>query len=501
MPPIAYLFRADLARVTDLEVILKAIFRSVLSICPEYSFQVRSGGIFLHFFTRRTTGARRGTIFGLDSVSHTLNDDGDFRATLAVAFAESAGSRHHQIDVETLPKLLLTKPIDCVTVSDLPLFCSDSIHQNFKESLTAYVGCFEIETGDPLALALAANLLVPLCQYEATSLRWIVPDDHGEGLPADAEWASELPFSSIELTNTDPLEIPADELSKIGEKNITLINSRGKKHHAERVISSLLEHTEGTLEPFEVAFGKAEFRKADVSKLPKYCLNHEHTNPDGTPGKGRDKALLFRRLLGITRDDWLFLGEQLVAGLEKALPDKTRQNKYGVQYEVTIPVNGRNGRTMMVKCGWIIRSGEPPFLVTAFFPEEAETTERGSLSEVVVDGKKGSEYWKRVYDLAHEQATKAVENWIPTPMWIEGTRAPISDGVCGVSWVTLPDARTSFARWLKQNHIGYKGFRNGYHISAQTNSQSLELAQQYSEAFARVLRVNGIECDVKSLID
>ena len=57
---------------------------------------------------------------------------------------------------------------------------------------------------------------------------------------------------------------------------------------------------------------------------------------------------------------------------------------------------------MMVKCGWIIRSGEPPFLVTAFFPEEAETTERGSLSEVVVDGKKGNEYWKRVYDLAHE---------------------------------------------------------------------------------------------------
>ena len=44
---------------------------------------------------------------------------------------------------------------------------------------------------------------------------------------------------------------------------------------------------------------------------------------------------------------------------------------------------------MMVKCGWIIRSGEP-FLVTAFFSEEAETTERGSLSEVVVDGKKGT---------------------------------------------------------------------------------------------------------------
>lgn len=27
----------------------------------------------------------------------------------------------------------------------------------------------------------------------------VVPFDHGEDLPADAEWASELPFSSIVL--------------------------------------------------------------------------------------------------------------------------------------------------------------------------------------------------------------------------------------------------------------------------------------------------------------
>ena len=109
MPPIAYLFRGDVARVTDLEGILKAIFRSVLTICPEYSFHVRSGGILLPSFSQRTTGVRRGTIFGRHSVSYTVNDDKDLRATLADAFAESAGSRYHQVDVETLSKLLRSK--------------------------------------------------------------------------------------------------------------------------------------------------------------------------------------------------------------------------------------------------------------------------------------------------------------------------------------------------------------------------------------------------------
>jgi hypothetical protein len=263
----------------------------------------------------------------------------------------------------------------------------------------------------------------------------------------------------------------------------------------------LLDQTEGDKQTFEIAFGNAEFGKADVSKLPKYCLNHEHTNPDGSPGKGRDKAYLFRRLLGITRDDWLFLGEQLVAGLEKALPSKTRKSEYGIQYEVTIPVIGRNGRTMMVKCPWIIRPGEPPVLVTAVFPDDADTMERGELSELIVEGSKGSGYWKRLYETAHQHGTRAAESWTPTPMWIEGSPEAISEGACGVSWVRLPDARSSFARWLKQNHFGHKGFRSGYHISAQTDSQSLERAQQYCEAFAKVLRVNGIECHVDWLCD
>lgn len=128
MPPIAFLFKADEARLSDFEVILDAIFTSVLATYPESLFHVRSGGILLSRFSQRMTAVSRGAVFKEKSVSYTLSDDRDLRAVLAVAFAESAGARHHNLEVQTLPAKLLRRPIDCVTVSDMPLSCGDGIH-------------------------------------------------------------------------------------------------------------------------------------------------------------------------------------------------------------------------------------------------------------------------------------------------------------------------------------------------------------------------------------
>lgn len=498
MAPIAFLFKGAESRLSDFEIILDSIFRTILAINPESLFHVRSGGILLPYFSQRTTAVSRETVSSGKSVSHTLRDDKELRATLAVAFAASAGTLHHNLEVQTLPAMLLRQPIDCVTVSAIPLSCGDAINEDLKKKLPAYLGFFEVDCGDPLMLELAANLLIPHCHYQDGSLKWIVPSDQGPGLPADTEWASKLPFSSVEVTTDDPQHIRGRQLSAIGAKNSKLLKGRGRSRHAERVLSSLLDSTEGNKNKtdFEIEFGNAEFDRANVSKLPKYCLNDQHTNPDGTPGKGRDKAHLFQRLLGITRDDWLFLGEQLVAGLEEALPNKTRQSKYGIQYEVTIPVTGRNGRTMLVTCPWIIRPGEPPFLVTAYFPDNATTKERGSLAELIVAGPQCPEFWKQLYETAHQYGARAAENWTPTPMWVEGYPEAISEGACGVSWVKLPDARSRFARWLKKNNFSYKGHCGGCFVLARTTSQSLERAREYSEEFARVLRLNGIECNV-----
>ncbi len=91
---------------------------------------------------------------------------------------------------------------------------------------------------------------------------------------------------------------------------------------------------------------------------------------------------------------------------------------------------------------------------------------------------------------------RAAEEWTPTPMWVEGYTEALSEGACGVSWVRLPDARSLFARWLRKNGLGSTGRGPGCFVFAKTRSQSFERAQKYSEAFATVLRLNGIECEV-----
>ena len=193
------------------------------------------------------------------------------------------------------PATLLRHPVDCVTASAISLPCADAIHEDLTKKLPAYLGFFEVDCGDPLTLELAANLLIPHCLYQGGSLKWIVPSDQGPNLPADVEWASKLPFSSIEMTSDDPREIRGCHPSAIGETNRKLLNSRGHARHAERMLASLLKNTEGDAEEFEIKFGKEEFGCANVRKLFEYSLNEQHVKRDGTGGPGRAKAYLLNR--------------------------------------------------------------------------------------------------------------------------------------------------------------------------------------------------------------
>jgi hypothetical protein len=167
------------------------------------------------------------------------------------------------------------------------------------------------------------------------------------------EWTKGIAFKAIEFIAERPDYIPKEALSASGLKSKKLLETRGKKLHGEKVLSSFYEKIENSKDEsseFEIAFKDKEFGQpyADVRKLRDYCLNEEHTKPDGTPGQGRAKAYLFRHLLGLTRNDWRFLGEQLVAGLEKELVGRPLADKWGVKYEAIIPVTGLNGITKLV---------------------------------------------------------------------------------------------------------------------------------------------------------
>jgi hypothetical protein len=392
MPTIAFLFQGDDLRATDFDFIYEVIFQTVLSTAPGLNFHLRSRAILLQEFSGRTTAVSRALISNRPSIGHTVSDDKALRAAIAATFAASVSSQYHRLEAEGLSRALLTQAVECVTASDMVLACAEPIHEGLKEKLSCYLGCFEVDRGDPLALEVAANGLIPFCHYQSGALKWIVPFDHDSADTPETSRARKLQFSSVELTSHDPDRIPSEQNSPQGEKSDQLLKGRAHSQHAEDVLVALrntLQDDKDTTE-FHLEFGKEEFGRGrvDVRKLRDYRLNEQHTKPDGTPGDGRGKAYLFRLLLGITKNDWRFLGEQLVAGLERELIKKIRKSEYGVQYSLTVPVTGRNGLTKLVTSGWIIRPNESPFLATAFIADNAETTEPASLAHLVVDRQK-----------------------------------------------------------------------------------------------------------------
>jgi hypothetical protein len=472
----------------------------VLSATPEGNFHLSSGAILLDRFSSRITSVGSNRVAGHSAISWTVSDEKKLRATIAVTFAQSACARYHRLEAASLPRVLLTQSIECVTISDTTLLCADQIHQGMTQELPCYLGCFEVDRGDPLALELAANGLIPFCHYRSRTLEWIVPFDHDTPDSPETAWARKLPFMSVELTTRDPDLILREQISPQGEKSVRLLKGRARSPHAEDVLIAFRNtlQADRNRSEFHLEFGKEEFGKGrvDVRKLCEYCLNEQHNKRDGSPGDGRHKAYLFRSLLGITKNDWRFLGEQLVAGLERRLIKKTRKSEYGIQYSLDVPVTGRNGLTKVVTSAWIIRPNESPSLVTAYIADDAETTESGSLAHLIVDRPENPDFWQRLYETAQRHGTKTAEEWVPTPMWVEGFNEAIDEGACGFAWVRLPDARSRFSRWLKKNYLGSSGYGSGCRVPAKTASQSLERAQKYCEGFAQALRLNGIECEV-----
>ena len=97
-----------------------------------------------------------------------------------------------------------------------------------------------------------------------------------------------------------------------------------------------------------------------AAKLRDYVLNPAH--PQGGP-----KARVFAAVLGLTRADWQYLRQQLLAGVLAAPATPRGTTPWGQLYEVPLEVHGSSGQVARVRTGWIIRSGDVrPHLTTAY---------------------------------------------------------------------------------------------------------------------------------------
>ena len=104
----------------------------------------------------------------------------------------------------------------------------------------------------------------------------------------------------------------------------------------------------------------AESAELPVDKLRDYALNPAHP-------RGQHKARVFRSALGIGRDDWEYLRDQILSRVTSASVASITSTVYGFLYEVPILVEGLNGETHEVITAWhVAEEEEIPQLVSAY---------------------------------------------------------------------------------------------------------------------------------------
>jgi uncharacterized protein len=109
----------------------------------------------------------------------------------------------------------------------------------------------------------------------------------------------------------------------------------------------------------------AKLPDADRATIPKEKLYDYALAPDHPTG--RHKARVFRSALGIDRDNWEYLRDQIVAGIQDAEVSEVKTASSGFQYGVPMLIEGLNGETHEVLTAWIRDSEtDPPRLITLY---------------------------------------------------------------------------------------------------------------------------------------
>ncbi len=426
------------------------------------------------------------------SYSHSRTNHVDMRAFATVVgdLSDSFQDGLATVNLVELPGLFGRTNIFCLTLSPMNAsgikFIDAQLH-----GFRPYLGAVALDAGNPLHVSLFSELLLD-CVWLAEGVIYVSRWDTDEGVyefginPGASFRVVELPY--LKFQQSAPPRPKVAVLSSRGATSVDRLQAATAPTHLEQVAERLsLEAIRPPKFPVDlkIVLPAEEQMTIPVEKLIDYALSDEHPN-------GRHKAKLFSDLMAISRSEWRFLAYQIRNGLEQARLEKIEATQYGVQYRAQMEIAGINGRVMTIETRWIIRANEPAQLSTAFVASKDEqrnaTVAPPPWVPLVVTG---SDRWNAIYDLASKAGAEAARLCVPTPMQVEGFPI-IMEGDCGGSYVRL-DGRTAFGRWLRTLGHASRSYGPGITVSASVNSQSMERAKAYSEAFARVLWLNGID--------
>jgi hypothetical protein len=77
----------------------------------------------------------------------------------------------------------------------------------------------------------------------------------------------------------------------------------------------------------------------------------------------------------------------------------------------------------------------------------------------------------------------------------------VPGGVCGFAWVNVRPANCAFAKWAKERKMGHAGYHGGFDVWIREFGQSMTTKEAYANAYAAVLRDNGIKAYANSRMD
>jgi filamentous hemagglutinin len=102
-------------------------------------------------------------------------------------------------------------------------------------------------------------------------------------------------------------------------------------------------------------------------KLRDYVLNPEHP-------KGWSKAKFFEEQLGIRREDWEYLHDEILGQLPERRVStiaaknwrEAERNHFGIEFGIEVGIHGLNGQRRKVFTGWLVVGSLSPAFTTAF---------------------------------------------------------------------------------------------------------------------------------------
>ncbi len=454
--------------------------------------RIYSGDLLLHNLCTQICEVERSG----NSTRRTISVEKDIYVTVLTELAQSIKEQFNTVTIHDLPMEIAKHNIYCIVLTNLPYSTRNAIDRSIKE-FNGYIGLFEIDLGNPLHVTLFLESLINHGFLKENILH--LKDEYDREDVFIPDWAQENPVIDVNIISYEdfhaaaPILIYPPELSARGERFRNIMMIKGEEDHYQKIAKELLDR-EG--EDFKYTVnGKLSDENVIIpkEKLTKYALNFEHFD-------GKSKAKLFKDLLGITKENWRYLAAQLENGLPNGKLCNVRKTDYGIQYYIDIPVKGLNGISKTVRTAWITKD-QTNALTTAYIADEKYQKNIEGEEPSVVNSSEGDDFWKTLYSFAHNEAIKASNKVIPTPMYITGYSEPILEGLCGYAWIVVKDARRGFAKWLKNNEIGYPYYKGGRQVFARTPSQSHERAKTYAETFERILRQNGVECYSSSRLD